>query len=221
MTAVPTDPYDYIQWNMKLAHRTFEEGYNVIVSKLDDPPMDDLRNFLGYCEAWTQSVIDHHDTEEATLFPALNAKMDFSHEKEQHAAVHTFLEDFLATVRTAQADTSKFDAVKLKSMLESSNDAIFSHFREEVEHLEPAKLKAAGFTPAECQQMTDDVNKYAKSHGDPFLAVPYMRSHTAPEYKDVWPPIPWILRKLVVPYVLAKKHSGHVSSHFAYNHYGY
>ncbi|KAI0659127.1 hypothetical protein C8Q70DRAFT_152040 [Cubamyces menziesii] len=216
MTTVPTDPFEYIHWNMKLAHKTFEEGYNVIVSKLDDPPTNDLKNFLGYCEAWAHAISHHHDTEEATLFPALNTKMDFSHEKEQHAAVHAFLDDFLATVQAAQADTSKFDAAKLKSMLESSNDAIFTHFREEVEHIEPEKLKAAGFSEAEGRQMIADVDKHAKSHGDPFLAVPYMRSHTPPEYKEIWPPIPWILRKLVVPYMLAKKHSGY----WKYSPYG-
>ncbi|KAH9896812.1 hypothetical protein C8Q73DRAFT_426929 [Cubamyces lactineus] len=216
MATVPTDPFEFIHWNMKLAHRTFEEGYGIIVSKLDNPPTDDLKNFLGYCEAWAHSIIHHHDTEEATLFPVLNTKMDFSHEKEQHAAVHTFLDDFLATVQAAQADTSKFDAAKLKSMLESSKDAIFTHFREEVEHIEPEMLKAAGFTTAECAKIIADVDKHAKSHGDPFLVVPFMRSHTSPEYKDIWPPIPWIVRKLVVPYVLAKKHSGY----WKYSPYG-
>ena len=76
--------------------------------------------------------LDTDTLQEATLFPALNTKMDFSHEKEQHAAVHAFLDDFLATVQAAQADTSKFDAAKLKSMLESSNDAIVSRFIQQM-----------------------------------------------------------------------------------------
>jgi hypothetical protein len=33
-------------------------------------------------------------------------------------------------------------------------------------------------------------------------------SHTPPEYKDVWRPLPWILRKVLVPYVFAMKYSG-------------
>lgn len=49
--------------SLRLAHRTFEEGYGIIVSKLDNPPTDDLKNFLGYCEAWAHSIIHHHDTE--------------------------------------------------------------------------------------------------------------------------------------------------------------
>jgi hypothetical protein len=37
-------------------------------------------------------------------------------------------------------------------------------------------------------------------------------SHTPPEYKDLWPPMPWIVRKVVVPYVLAVRYSGSVLS---------
>ncbi|KAI9063697.1 hypothetical protein FKP32DRAFT_1571772, partial [Trametes sanguinea] len=155
------------------------------------------------------SIIHHHDTEEATLFPVLNTKMDFSHEKEQHAAVHGFLDDFLAAIHEAQADPSKFDAAKLKSRVESSKDALFTHFNEEVEHIQAENLKTAGFTADECRQLIENVDKHAKSHGDPFLVVPFMRSHTTAEYKDIWPPIPWILRKVVVPYIMAKRYSGY------------
>lgn len=38
-----------------------------------------------------------------------------------------------------------------------------------------------------------------------------MPSHNPPEIQAVWPPMPWFLRKLVIPYVLAKRHSGYVS----------
>jgi hypothetical protein len=34
-------------------------------------------------------------------------------------------------------------------------------------------------------------------------------SHTPAEYKDVWPAMPWVLRKVVIPYVLAKRHAGY------------
>lgn len=55
--------------------------------------------------------------QEVTVFPYLNKKMDFSHEKEQHETVHAFLDDFLAVVREAQKDVAKFDAGKLQQML--------------------------------------------------------------------------------------------------------
>ena len=51
----------------------------------------------------------------------LNTKMDFSHEKEQHVEVHKFLDEFLEHIHAAQADHSKFDAKKLKEMMEAAS----------------------------------------------------------------------------------------------------
>ncbi|KAI0371894.1 hypothetical protein BV20DRAFT_940822 [Pilatotrama ljubarskyi] len=215
---VPTDPYELLHWNMVLAHQTYELGYMTIVSLLDHPPTRGLRNFLGYCEAWAHSVLHHHVTGEATVFRALSTRMDFSHEREQHEEVHSFLVTFITAIEEAQRDLSRFDAAKLKGLLETAKDAIvralrhtlhFTHFSEEVSHIEGPKLQAAGFTETECRHMIADMEKHAKGHGHPFLVVPYMRSHTPPEFKSIWPPMPWVIRQVVVPLILARKHPGY------------
>jgi len=207
--SVPTDPFELLHYNMVRAHQTYETGYDVIVKNLANPPTDDLKNFLGYCEAWAISIVHHHDTEEATVFPFLNTKMDFGHEQEQHKAVHAFLDDFLERIKVAQADLSKFNAPSLLELAETSKDAMFTHFAEEVSHIEADKIRDAQFTAEDCKTMVANMEKHAKANGDPFLVVPFMRSHTPPEYKDSWPAMPWILRKVVIPYVLAKRYSGY------------
>ncbi|EIW55770.1 uncharacterized protein TRAVEDRAFT_50250 [Trametes versicolor FP-101664 SS1] len=208
MTSVPSDPYELLHWNMILAHQTYEKGYENIVCLLGNPPKDDLKNFLGYCEAWGYSVVHHHDIEEATIFPVLSRKMDFSHEKEQHQELHAFLDKFLEIIKAAQADHTKFNAPQLKKLMESAKDVMFVHFDEELVHIEATKLKEAGFTEHECTGMIDEMEKHAKGSGDPFLIAPYMLSHTAPEYKNIWPSMAWVLRKVAVPYVLAVRHTG-------------
>jgi hypothetical protein len=45
------------------AHETFKRGCDNIIAKLDDPPMDDLPNFLGYCQAWGETIESHHRSE--------------------------------------------------------------------------------------------------------------------------------------------------------------
>ncbi|TCD62093.1 hypothetical protein EIP91_007493 [Steccherinum ochraceum] len=207
--SVPTDPYELLHWNMIRAHYVFTKGYEIIVKNLASPPTNDLKNFLGYCEAWGHSVVHHHDVEEAGVFPALNKKMDFAHEQEQHKAVHDFLDKFLEKVKEAQKDHSKFDAPVWLELVESAKDTIFTHFDEEVIHIEAEKLKAAQFTEQECKDIVANMEKQAKAQGDPFLVVPFMRSHTPAEFKDVWPPMPWVLRKVVIPYMLAKRYSGY------------
>jgi hypothetical protein len=50
---------------LRAAHETFKLGYDSILPRLDSPPTNDLKNFLGYCEAWADSIDDHHTAEGA------------------------------------------------------------------------------------------------------------------------------------------------------------
>jgi hypothetical protein len=82
----------------------------------------------------------------------------------------------------------------------------YSHLDEEIERIAPERLSV--FSEAELLQVDLELEKYVKGHGDPFLLVPFMRTHTPPELKETWPPLPWVLRRLVIPYVLALRYSG-------------
>jgi hypothetical protein len=124
------------------AHKVFERGYDVIAAGLDEPPVRDLQNFLGYCDAWAQSIEHHHDSEvrrllvvcgprhdvrsrmpqEATVFPVLRKKMDIGLEEEQHRVLHDFLTRFTAVLRVGQKDPSAFDAAAAKKVLEEGKD---------------------------------------------------------------------------------------------------
>ncbi|KAI5118797.1 hypothetical protein M0805_005139 [Coniferiporia weirii] len=207
--AAQKDYYELLHYNMIHAHNTFKLGYETIISLLGNPPEQDIGNFLGYCEAWALSIVHHHDTEEATVFPLLSKKMDFSVEQEQHRAVHSFLEQFLAMIGEVQADYTKFNSEAMKDLMGKSKDALFTHFDEEVVHIEAEKLRDAQITEGEIKDLIIAMGAYVRSHGDSFLILPFMRSHTPPELKDVWPPLPWVLRKLVVPYILAMRHYGY------------
>ncbi|KAF8079200.1 hypothetical protein FPV67DRAFT_1467856 [Lyophyllum atratum] len=207
--ATPTDPYELLAYNMINAHDTFKLGYDIILSHLESPPQADLQNFLGYCEAWALSIESHHASEEEVVFPFLNERMDFSGEAEQHGVIHESLGKILATILESKADSSKFDGAKLREAMVAFKDPLYTHLDEEVEHISASKLKEAQFPEQDIVAMIKKLESYAKSHGDPFLLVPFMRSHTPAAIKDVWPPMPWVLRKLVVPYMLAKRHSGY------------
>ena len=86
--ATPTDTFQLLHYNMVhgmlrlfrvclhvfnihcylTAHETFKRGYEIIMSNLQTPPRDDLKNFLGYCEAWAVSIEGHHETEVSGVF---------------------------------------------------------------------------------------------------------------------------------------------------------
>jgi hypothetical protein len=44
-------------------HTTFKLGFERILPLLDNPPTNDLFNFLGYFETWADGLIGHHDAE--------------------------------------------------------------------------------------------------------------------------------------------------------------
>jgi hypothetical protein len=99
----------------------------------------------------------------------------------------------------------------------------FEHLDEEVEDLAPEKLKV--FTAEELTQAGKDLMVYIRAHSDKYVTLPFMRwyvsdpfscvrlvhipaSHTPPELKEIWPPFPWIVKRLVVPWILAPRNSG-------------
>jgi hypothetical protein len=50
----------------------------------------------------------------------------------------------------------------------------YAHLDDEVAHITAPKLKEAGYTVPDVVAMIAHLEKYAKSHGDPFVLVPYM-----------------------------------------------
>jgi hypothetical protein len=205
----PTDPYVSLQYNMANTHDLYKLAYKTILPLLEPEktPLNDLDNFLGYCKAWATSIVGHHDSEEEVLFPFLNTKLDFSTEIEQHVRVAEGLTGIIKYIDESTADHAKFSASKLKEMTEALGGHLFEHLDEEVEDLAPEKLKV--FTPEELTKAGKDLMVYIRAHSDKYVTLPFMRCHTPPELKEIWPPFPWIVKRFVVPWILAPKNAGY------------
>ncbi|KAK9357894.1 hypothetical protein V1504DRAFT_332486 [Lipomyces starkeyi] len=78
LVPIPSDAYHVPSFIMTQLHHVIEPGFHNILDLLHTPPLDDLGRFLGYCDAWTTVLLAHHDVEENSMFPILNAKLDFS-----------------------------------------------------------------------------------------------------------------------------------------------
>jgi hypothetical protein len=63
---------------------------------------------------------------EHLVFPFLNQKLDFSHEKAQHAVIHAGLDSLAADLRAAKEDTSKFDPDALKASMIALREPLVS-----------------------------------------------------------------------------------------------
>ncbi|KAH7930347.1 hypothetical protein BV22DRAFT_1055309 [Leucogyrophana mollusca] len=207
MSAPPTDPHALLHYNMVRAHEIFKLGYSNIVSRLDDPPMNDLKNFLGYCSAWAKTLGHHHDTEEKVVFPAMRGKIDFAGEQDQHQVIHTALEEILPYILASQQNPTTFDAQKLKGMMEGLRDPLFQHLDDEIEHIDPQTLRVIDYK--DMQALNKEIDRFAQTTGDPFIIVPFMLSHIPPDIKVVWPELPWFVKKVLVPWIFAWRFSGY------------
>ncbi|KAF7325853.1 hypothetical protein MKEN_00436000 [Mycena kentingensis (nom. inval.)] len=201
----PTDRYAQMQYMMRNTHELYKTAYKQILPHLDNPPLDDLFNFLFYVRAWASSIVGHHDSEEAVLFPFLNTKLDFSHEMEQHVPIAAGLDAIIKFIDVSQGLPERFDAKKFKQLVVGLGDALFEHMDEEVEDLAPEKLKV--FTEEELKHAGEVLMVWIRAHSDKYVTLPFMRCHTPPELKEVWPPFPWILKRVVIPWFLAPKHA--------------
>ncbi|KAF7795627.1 hypothetical protein EIP86_006792 [Pleurotus ostreatoroseus] len=204
----PTDTYELLHWNMVRAHHAFKLGFDKIVDVLSNVPTKDLKNLLGYCEAWALTLQDHHDCEEHVVFPFLNQKMDFSGEKTQHGVIHASLEKLFAIIHSARNDSATFNGKQMQELMLSLRGPLYTHLDEEVEHITADKIQAAGFTESEIKRMIADLEAFARAHANPWLQLPFMTSHNPPEFKSSWPPLPWALKKVLIPYVFAMRNSG-------------
>ncbi|KAH9926345.1 hypothetical protein B0H21DRAFT_139849 [Amylocystis lapponica] len=207
LATAPSDPHARLHYNMVHAHDTFKLGYDTILPRLADPPKDDIANFLGYCKAWAHSIECHHNSEEEVVFPFLQPRMDFSSEIEAHKIVHAGLDEILTFIDAANTTPASFDAAALAEIMTRVKEPLYKHLDEEVAHIVPENMQQ--FSDEEMRTMNDALEAYAQKHGDPFLLVPFMRSHTPPEFKDSWPEMPWVLRKVVIPYALALRYRGY------------
>lgn len=208
---IPTDPRSLLHWNMVNVHQAFKLGLDNISKQLVSPPQSEkeLRNFIGYCLAWCKSINSHHDSEEKIVFPLLNTKLDFSREAEQHQVIHAKLDTvdaYLSAALASRSPGNEFSAPKLKQMLDELRGPLVAHLDEEVADILPGKLEV--FSDQELIDMDKALEKYVKANDDPFLVLPFMMGHTTTETKAEWPPFPWLLKKILIPYVFGMKHSG-------------
>ncbi|KAF7986599.1 hypothetical protein HWV62_26378 [Athelia sp. TMB] len=192
------DPYNRLQFNTYHIHTVLKLSLENILIHLQKPPTDDLANFLGFCKVWADVLEGHHDTEEMILFPFLATKLDMSSEIEQHKVIHDALMKFNSYVIVAQADTAKFDALKMQQALVALKDPLFEHLDEEVEHLTPENLHV--FTATELNAIWDKLEHHAHTRGDPWLELPFILRHLTPDVKAVFPDMPWVVKNVLTPW---------------------
>ena len=77
--------------------------------------------------------------------------------------------------------------------------------KAEIGYLDPAKVRATGLPVAKIEQMNGVTEKHLQNEVDPFTYLVHGCLHVPPTLAE-FPPIPTLVRKVLVPWVFYWKH---------------
>jgi hemerythrin-like domain-containing protein len=125
---------------MSLAHNGIIRGLNSIYLQAPHLPPKDVaivRDFLTYCQCWSESMHHHHDAEEKVFFPEIESisgiKGLMAHNVEQHRAFTPGFQEFEAYCRSCKP--AEYDGLELRALVERFAEPLTQHLYDEIESL--------------------------------------------------------------------------------------
>ncbi|TIA32461.1 hypothetical protein D6C78_08215, partial [Aureobasidium pullulans] len=130
----------YVATQMALAHNGIIRGLNSIYLQAPNLPANDTvvaRDFLIYCQCWSESMHHHHDAEEEIFFPDIenvtNVKGVMEQNVEQHRAFTPGFDKFYDYCKTCPS--KDYDGAKLRSLVQDFAEPLVKHLHDEIETL--------------------------------------------------------------------------------------
>ncbi|KAI5239198.1 hypothetical protein E4T43_06968 [Aureobasidium subglaciale] len=173
----------YVATQMSLAHNGIIRGLNSIYLQAPNLPAGDTtvaRDFLIYCQCWSESMHHHHDAEEAIFFPEIESitkiKGLMEQNVEQHRAFTPGFDEFYEYSKTCQP--VEYDGRKMKALVEAFAKPLIKHLHDEIETLRALdkynseKIRRA-YRRFEKSLMATDNVKCLPSKLDIILLTPY------------------------------------------------
>jgi len=141
-----------VRWNqlsndMKMYHDHFLEEFDYAL-KFSDGSFSKITSLSGYLyriSQFIQHITNHHNVEESYFFPLLAKRMpEFGpnqNHKDAHKQIHAGLDKLLELVHKYRQDQTSYSPEEMKACLESFQDVLKRHLREEVESLKGENMK--------------------------------------------------------------------------------
>jgi len=162
-------PREEREWNhlaegMEQFHNHFRYEFNRVYTLADGGFHKEgmsLARFLREAQQLSHHLDMHHRIEETYIFPVLAKKMpqfkagarESGEHLKSHKAIHEGLEKYDAFIKKALAETSAYNAVELRQILDSFREVLFRHLDEEVRDIGADSMKKAGWTLEELRQI--------------------------------------------------------------------
>ena len=229
-SAFPTseinDNDNAVQSELAVYHDDLTTIHNVLRRATDQiiehsrnfPPPEEIPNFMGFVSAYIYFLHSHHTNEDEIVFPRFEAQgYNMTGFEEDHKEFSEMLDSLsaMATNFSTAATTSsvafgKSDGNDLADLVERMKSALFPHLQREEDLSTANLLSAHNFT----DDMIIDLNKriLAKVQTeDASLVLPIIFYHLTEEEMRSFGKrnFPWILRRFIFPYFIARKHKGY------------
>jgi len=114
-----------------------------------------IQDFTGYALEVLQVIHEHHETEEAFMFPPLEGKVDMNINVEQHRKFEDGMEKFESYVKAARNGEQGYDSERWRYLLQEFATPLIFHLGEEVR---PSNHRLTGSVCADIVCSTDQDN---------------------------------------------------------------
>ncbi|KAI1773639.1 hypothetical protein F4818DRAFT_421229 [Hypoxylon cercidicola] len=198
-----TDIFTTGATHMALLHNAILRGFNSIYQQAPHVEAGDKYDFIGYALTWHKFVATHHDDEEATLFPKVEAVLG---DKDIWAATHAEHEAFLgglaefhAYLRGVENRAAEFSGEALVGIMDGFRAAFAHHFHSEIATIaglaaHPSAPKAGSAEEAAAAATFRTWGKSTVTKAGVLDVVPFFLLNLDGTAEDGmwadWPPIP-------------------------------
>ncbi|KAG8851911.1 hypothetical protein FRB91_007204 [Serendipita sp. 411] len=216
---LPKDPYAKMRWEMAGAHAYLTDALHNIYLWSDKISPSEEQDFAFFCYCAIQNIEHHHHLEETHVFPSMEPeyKTDVLNEHAAFAKGLHDLDSYLLAVMGADKgekygqmtkvpnrNKEAYNGQRIKQLLEAFAFPLFTHLQHEIGWLNPERLRESGLPVSRFAEIETLVQEHIKNEADGPSVVVFAVFHFPPYSQS--PQLPWILQKVLVPYVLYWKH---------------
>ncbi|KAH8656090.1 hypothetical protein BGZ60DRAFT_147869 [Tricladium varicosporioides] len=199
---------------MALVHNFIIRILNCIYLQAPNVKLEeDIKDFSIFMYAWCILIHEHHTNEENLFFPWLEEYIGVPKYMEKNVAQHHAfapgMEKFEDYVKAVKEGKERFDAEKVRGLIDDFGSILTQHLKEEIESLEGlGKFGDKVNWEMWNKRVSDHAVKTAeKEHEVPVVLTNMDFTFESPIHDSVWPPFPWFVQ-IMFRWLYLPKHKG-------------
>ncbi|CAG8442476.1 5657_t:CDS:2 [Acaulospora colombiana] len=183
-----------------LLHETLRSGMDQILNNAPNVCKTDVRNFIGYINAFISHLMSHHGHEEHIIFPAVTQKISVNEFIEDHKKLDKLVHSLSDYTKKVSEKKVSYESAKIVELMTQLNDLVRPHLKHEETSFSVEALRE-NMTKEELEKITNDINDSIKKEGGATTILPFLLLHLEPEDRQfmVYDSMPKPVKSLLLP----------------------